>query len=291
MQEQFYGDEPVVEKPIEGLDKVGKDEEETQERVPVSTVEKDDEVETPVEYTEAQKEAMSKGWKPEGVEGKPKLSADEFLRNEEFFDKIHKQNKHIKKLEQTVEEMTRQHSKIAELERKKVLDSLNAAKKKALAEEDYDKVIELDDQIAETRNEVIEEPKKQEPKIDPEFYQWQTKNTWYDEDKDPALFQEATALGAAYNSMTGATGLELYTYVERTMKRLYPEKTGGVTKTPTTVVEGSGKPTNRKPTGKKKYTAADLNEVQRSVMKRYVKSGVLTEQEYIDELARIGELG
>lgn len=251
-----------------------------------------DELEAADEPSEAEKSAMAKGWKPEGVEGKPNLSAEEFLRNEEFFNKIHKQNKTIKNLEKQLDEMAGQHAKLAELERKKVLDELNAQKKKALAEEDYDRVVELDERLAETREEKVEtkQPKQEDHTIDPDFYTWQARNSWYDQEKNPDLFQEATALGAAYANMTGTTGTELYEHVEATMKRLYPDRLGSGAKNPTAAVETTAKPV-RKKAGPRKYTKADLNDTQRQVMNRYVRSGVMTESEYIDELAKIGELG
>ena len=268
---------------------------------PVDDVVEDTEVEleaeqgegdSPVEYSEAEQRAMSKGWKPDGVEGKPMISADEFLRNESFFERIHKLERNNTQLQKTLEEMANQHGKIAELERTKVLDELKAKKKLALSEEDYDAVIEIDEKIAETRNtRLAEEPVKDSRGIDPDFIEWQKQNTWYDESVNPELFDEATTLAIAYNQRTGKAGKAVYEYVEKTMKRMYPDELGSTNIPRTATVQGASPSTARRKVGPKKYSTKDLNEVQRRVMDRYVRTGIMTEAEYIDELVRIGELG
>lgn len=287
----MYTERPDFEEDMEEQDVEPEQDEQTP---PVESQEPDEPKDEVPEYTEEQQIAMSKGWIPDGVPGKPQISAEEFLRREELFDKISKQNHTIHKLESAMDEMAKQHSKIAELERQKVLDSLKEAKKQALAEEDYDRVIELDDKIEETRNskeaEESETP-KQSQTVDPDFQSWQSKNSWYDADKNPDLFQEATAIGMAFNQTTGKVGKELYEHVERVMRRMYPDRLGDNSYTQTApAVESNARPT-RQPRGKKrKFTKSDLNDVQRQVMNRYVRSGVLTEQEYIDGLVEIGEL-
>lgn len=245
-------------------------------------------------YTDSERAAMAKGWRPEGVEGKPKLSADEFLRNEQFFDRIHKQNKTIKNLEKQLEEMAKQHQKIAEIERDKALDELKKAKAAALEKEDFNAVVDLDDKIAEVKSTEVESAPKSEneqPEIDPDFYTWQERNTWYDPEKNPALFNEATAIGEAYNRLTGIAGTELYEHVANQMRKLHPEQFGGTAATHqrASAVEGGAR-SPRPRGGKKNFGRADLNDVQKRVMDRYVKGGVMTEKEYIDELVRIGEL-
>lgn len=243
------------------------------------------------EPTEAEAQAKANGWRPEGVEGKRPLSAEEFNDRESFFDRIHKLEKQNEGLRGTVDEMAVQHGKIAELERTKVLDDLKSRKKTALAEEDYDQVIELDDRIAETREVPVQnEPTKDQPYTDPAFSGWQDQNAWYDEARNPDMFAEANALGEAYARRTGKAGTEMYGYVETTMKRMYPDKFDRQERG-TQRVEGGRSAAPRKRAGPKKYSKKDLNENQRRVMNTYVKRGVMTEDEYIAELVKINEVG
>ena len=248
------------------------------------------------DYSESERAAMAKGWKPDGVPGKPKLSADEFLRNEQFFDRIHKQNKTIKSLEKQLDEVVKQHSRIAEVEREKALDELKAAKKTAYENENYDEVVELDEKIAEVRTTKAEttegETSDEQANIDPDFYTWQAQNKWYDPEANPDLFAEATAIGEAYNRLTGTAGTALYDHVASQMSKLYPERVTGQTpaaKRTGNVESGARSPRPRQ--GKKTYSKSDLNSTQRRVMERYVSGGLMTEQDYIDELVKIGEIG
>ena len=267
---------------------------ESEEKAPKAAVEKEvveDEVVEEPQYTEEEQQAIAKGWSPDGVEGKPNISAGEFLRNESFFDKISKQNKTIKTLETQLDEIVKQHSKIAEIERTKALNELKQQKKQAYEDEDFDKVVEIDDKIAEAKSiDTDASPKKaEEVTFHPDFEPWLAENPWYNPKTNPEVFEEASAYAESYRLRTGKDGRELYDHVKNTMKRLHPEAFGVPSKQAPTV-EGAGRsPRTRSKT--RKHTKADLNETQRRVMDRYVKSGVMTEQEYINDLAAIGELG
>jgi len=293
--EATYGEDlledAVIEKDEDIKDDVV-DEGEVQEEDVLENKDEDLDKEHEEEPTDEEVQALATGWRPEGVEGKRQLSAEEFNERSSFFDRIHKLEKQNDSLRGTVDEMAIQHGKIADLERTKVLDDLKSRKKTALAEEDYDQVIELDDRIAETREIPAQESQaKDEPYTDPSFAGWQEANVWYNASSNPEMYTEANALGEAFAKRTGRAGTEMYAYVETTMKRMYPEKFGMVHKRGNPQVEGGRTPAPRKRAGPKKYSKKDLNENQRRVMNTYVKRGVMTEDEYITELAKIGELG
>lgn len=256
-QESIAGDEPIVDEP---------------------------------QYSEEEQQAMAKGWKPEGVEGKPKISAGEFLRNESFFDKIANQNKTINSLESQLNEVIKQHTKIAEIEREKALNELKQAKKEAYENEDFDKVVEIDDKIAEAKSIDTSAETKTGTYIDPAFAPWQAQNPWYDQEKDPALFVEATMYAQQVAQTLGVEGVPLYEAVKSEMAARHPEKFGMSSKK-TATVEGAARGPRPRAGEKRKFTRKDLNETQRRVCDRYVKSGVMTEEEYITDLAAIGELG
>jgi len=51
------------------------------------------------EFSEVEQDAMSKGWSPDGVEGKPNLSAEEFVARQPLYDKLHKTDRAMKRVE------------------------------------------------------------------------------------------------------------------------------------------------------------------------------------------------
>ena len=249
-----------------------------------------EDVEVEDEHSDIEKEAMSKGWKPEGVPGKRNMSAEEFLDRERFFGRIHALEKKNQQLDATLNEMSKQQRKIAELERTKVLDELKRQKKEAMENQEFDKVIELDDKIVETKaikTEDIEVPRA-ETNEHPLFAAWRARNSWYD--TDPEMHEDAEDLGRAYVARNPtADGPTVWAHVERKIKQLHRDKfeapnAGNRSQDVERPARGS---TRREA---KKFSARDLNPQQRAVMNRLVSRGDMTEQEYIDSLVSIGEL-
>lgn len=293
---QVYTDEPeaeeVVKKEVAEVEETEDEFDEHQDDVGDTDDGEGDGEADEAEYSAAETAAMAKGWKPEGVKGKRALSADEFNDRESFYERIHRLEKTNEGLRGTVDEMASQHQKIAEIEREKAMDELKERKKQALAEEDYDTVIDLDDRIAESREVPVQKGHVQEETTeDPAYASWAARNTWYNQAEDPGLYEEATTLGFAYkNRNPNKSSEEVFDYVENTIKRMYPDQFERPARRGAKV-EGSRSASPRKRGGPKKHTKRDLNDNQRRVMNTYVKRGVMTEDEYISELAKIGELG
>lgn len=262
--------------------------EETKEETPVETTD-----ETDNEVSEVEQEAIRKGWKPEGVEGKRHISAEEFLERESLFGRIHKQDKALKRLEGTLEEMTKQHKKIAELERKKVLDELKSKKKEALENADYDAVLELDERIddaKQVKTEAISHAKPDPDYVHPDFPAWHERNPWYNPESEPELFEAAEIIGQGYVAKhPNAAAKDVFEYVEKTVKRMHPEKFERQTTRRNAVESGQRNTTTRRNV-EHKPTKKNLSAEQRRVMERFIARGVLTEEEYINQLVEIGEL-
>lgn len=225
------------------------------------------------EFSDVEQEAMAQGWNPEGVEGKRNLSAEEFLDRKPLYDKIHATEKKMKQLLEGMEALKQHNATIAERERAKVINELKAAKKLALENENYDAVVEIDDRIAE------ESAKKDVPQTNEAFIEWVSENEWYNQ--DPEMKDYADMIGNGYFSKNpNKTAGEVYQYVSTEVKKRFPEKFGNVNRTKPNPVEGAGK--GRQSTSKK-YSVHDLPESDRQIMRTIVRSGVMSEQEYLKQ--------
>lgn len=249
-----------------------------------------------VTYTAAEQQAMKHGWKPqENWEGSKDdfITAPEFNRRAELFDKIARQSKEIKEVKDQFTKLAAHQSKVAEKAKQEVLEALKEEKIKAYADEDFEKVVEIDEKIAVERNTEIPEVNKQP---DPAFDEWAARNEWYSNDTE--LTELADALGIAYGnaqvkkgrSADSITMDEVLTYVDSKMKKHI--STNAQERAPSAVESATKSPSKRSTkSSKPKFTAKDLNNDQLELMRGIIKADpLMTEAAYIEELVKIGEL-
>lgn len=228
------------------------------------------------EYTDIEKEAISLGWNPDGVEGKRNLTAEEFVDRKPLYDDLHSQQRKIKRLEEGMEALKQHQKVISEREREKAIQELKYAKKQALEAEDFDSVIAIDDKIAETKAAV--DPAESTPNV--VFENWIEENSWYSQDAE--LKEYADLIGTAYYAKNPSKSAEaVYDYVAKETKARFPDKfkPSGERERPAPV-EGASK--GRKPV-KSKYSAKDLPEEHIPIMRALVRNRVMTEEEYLKD--------
>lgn len=247
--------------------------------------------EVSVEPTETEVTAMDKGWKPEseweGAEG-DFVSAGEFNRRGELLGKIVAQNKKIHQLESTVGDIKDHYGRVQETEYNRALDTLKAQKVQALEDENHKGVVDTDDAIDELKRTYKEEAQEAQPAgPSTEYTDWIASNSWYN---DPSLTPIADGVAQAFMRTNPGVGeQEVLDHVGREIRSLYPSRFGTTKRATPAAVEG-GSATTKKPASAK-YTKKDLNDTQREIMSSLVRSKVLTEAEYIKDLAKMGELG
>ncbi len=230
------------------------------------------------EYSDIEKQAMEMGWSPDGVEGKRNLSAEEFIDRKPLYDDLHTTKKQIKRLQSDIDNITKYQDRIREDERKKVIEELKASKKQALADEDYDKVVEIDEEIASKREEAKKE--KDTPKNNA-FDQWVSDNKWYHDDSDMRIV--ADGLGQSYFQQHPEQDLsDVYDYVSKRMREIYPDKFGNTNRSKPASVEGAQR-TAIKRNAKSKYSAKDLPEEERQIMRTILRTSKMTEEDYLKE--------
>lgn len=256
-----------------------------------------------VTATPAEDKARKNGWLPEADwhgSAEDWVDFKDFNLRGEFMGRIQEQSSIINHLTNKVadrdtalQEMAELQAKISEREYKKALSDLLSQKKEALAEDNYDKVVDIDEEISEikaakpTVQEVVEEVEQNE-EIPKEIVDWLSKpeQSWYHTDKVLRMMAEGFAVGLQQEN-PNIPPLQLIEQVDKKIRAEMPHKfnaeagvdTGGeYTANPTRRGNGS------------KPTFADLDEEQKTVCRRFERLGTLTRAKYIQSLVDIGEL-
>ena len=243
--------------------------------------------EVEVEHTPTELKAIESGWVPKeefsGDEHKW-VEAGEFLRRGELFKKIEDQGKQLKDVRSALNEMKKLNSQIQEVEYKRALDTLKAQKKVALEDGDAAAVIAADDRI-----EMVREQQKEMQRVSPvaqsdegsehpEFVAWTEQNNWYKSSTPMKAF--ADALGQEL-ARAGNSPSEVLKKVATEVRKEFPNKFRNPNQDKAGAVEGgSGRGVST--TGK-----FSLSDEERSIMNKFVRQGVMSEKEYVEQLKKV----
>jgi hypothetical protein len=199
----------------------------------------------------------------------------------ELFKKIEDQNRTIKEFKRALDDLKGHHAKTRETEYARAIQALKAQKIAALEDGDAAAVVKLDDQIDLVKDEQSKlkqaafQPQEQ---VNPEFTNWVDKNKWYETSQPMRAYADALGRDLAYKGL--APG-EVLKEVERQVRDEFPQKFRNANRDKPGAVESS---TNK---GVKGNNDVSLSDDERRVMQRFVRTGVMTEKEYMTELKRI----
>lgn len=234
--------------------------------------------------------AMTQGWKPkedfvaEGGNESDWRPAKEFVDRGELFSKIEEVKRENRNLKKTMQLFREHHEKVAKVEYDRALDTLKQQKKAALIDGDADRVIEIDSQILETRDAqkqasmIQAAQEEQAPVVNPAFQAWVERNSWYSYDPEMKAF--ADNFGTAYARQNpGLQPDKVLQEVERRVKKAYSEKFTNPRKEDAPAVEAGGKSPRAS-----RAASIDLSEDEQRAMKRFVRAGAMTEEQYIAEI-------
>lgn len=239
-----------------------------------------------IEYSAIEQEAMDKGWNPDGVEGKPNLTAEEFIRNESFFKEIHKLKRELKKDRDVIEALKEHNKQTTQKAYEKAVKDLKAEKKLAAKEEDLERVIEIDEQLEglqTAKKEADEaEPTVPEGMTEQDFAQayndFAKENVWYG--RRPEMTADAEAIYDQYSRKNpNALPEERFEYLTKEMKKLYPDDLGNQNRKRSAAVSTPSK--SGTPKSAKKHTLNDVDAADRAIANTLIKSGTMTEAEYL----------
>lgn len=231
--------------------------------------------------------ARKMGWMPkEEYHGDPDKWVDAQLyleRSPQFYDKNRKLSRKVRELEGTVANLTEHYRKVEQNAYQRAMEDLKRAKVQALEEGNHAKVVEIDDQMNKIKPGPAVNPAPRGP--DPAFEKWVERNSWYTDDEEMA--DTADSIGLRYAQLNpDKDPEEVFEYTERRIKKLFPDKFKNPNRERPSPVESSRntKATSRKPQWR------DLPEHFQKAGDKFVRQGVMTREQYIDDLVKIGEI-
>lgn len=238
------------------------------------------------EISPAEQEARSQGWVPKDEfngEDHKWVDAGEFLRRGELFGKIESQNKELKSIRETLAQFKDHHSKVQEAAYKKAITDLKAKKKEALVEGDADLVIEVDEQLADVKQQqALQQSQARQPEPQqehPEFVAFKQKNGWYDSSKPMRSWADARGMELASE---GKSPSEVLRQVEREVREEFKHKFTNPNREKAGAVEST---TTRQGSKSESYEPTDQ---ERNLATKFVKSGLFKNtQEYYAELRKL----
>lgn len=234
-------------------------------------------------------EARASGWVPKDeFHGDPNkwVDAGEFVRRAPLFQKIDAQGQELKNLRKGLEALKAHHAQVRETEYKRALEELKAAKKQAYIDGEVDEIVEIDEKIDAVKTEQTKFKQEQaasvtEPEVvHPEFAAWNKRNTWYNESKPMRAF--ADALGLELRA-TGMSPTEVLRQVEIKIKEEFPNKFRNPNRDKPGAVEAGGKSSPSKGNSGE----ASLTDEERRIMNTFVRTGVMTKEQYIADLKKV----
>jgi hypothetical protein len=255
----------------------------------------------PTDRSNIEKIAIKLGWNPDHEGGdRAYVGAEEYiLRSREIQDTSKKQLKSTRRqvsdLERGLEALKRHNEQVYEVQvanLKKEIRKLKKERKEADEDGNTELVKELDKEIEEIDKIPAKAPVP-ETKSNPDFIKWLDKNSWYENDKEMQIYADIQGQSA---DLAGLPASKFYDAITDRVKKHFPEKfeaEGKVDKKTTetkepkaTSVEG---PTPRR-TRQPKFTYKDLSDEQKKNCKFFVDRGVMSQEDYIKQLADIGQL-
>ena len=272
-------------------------EEQKQEEKPQEEVQEEEKQElSPIEQL-----AVKIGWNPnhESNDERNYLSAEDFiLKSKEIQNTSSKQ---IKNLNRQITELQNglkgleQHNKavykahITQLKRE--MAELKLRRKEASADGDHDLVQQYDDQINEIRK-VPEELPETSHDLHPAFVEWADENDWYGTDNELRAYADMLGTQPEYRALAEKDYKTMLNHVTQSVKKMFPHKFNP--KQPEQIVTMQRTPTVEKSTNRAKpkttkFSYGDLTRQQQDLCDFYVKQGIMTKEEYIEDLRKIAE--
>lgn len=242
------------------------------------------------ELSAVEQKALEMGWRPKSeFDGNEEdfIDATEFVRRKPLFEKIDNVGKELRETRKALKALQAHHEKVKEAEFQNAIKALREEKKAALEAGDADKLIAIDDQIADAKAQEIlskTQAKQEAAAPHPNFIQWASRNTWYRTNAE--LTVVADQIGAAYAASNPEISPDdVLKYVEGRVKKLYPEQFTNPNKSRPSAVEGGTSTPTKKPTDD--ISNYPLTDDERKVMMTFVRQGIMTKEKYIEDLKKV----
>lgn len=247
--------------------------------------------------------ATQLGWRKDHTGEGAVDAATYILRSKDI--QTHLKNK-LTHIQGTVDALKEHNERVykADLKKKEAqIAQLKAEKRAAVELADADKVDALDEQIDTLKEDLNTRGPEVQPTGNPIYDEWVKDNQWYLTDNDMAAYADTVA-----QQYAGAPADRIYALVRNKVAEVFPEKFTDVPKPPAnqTVPPLAQAESNQQPAQKpvgpagpvepatpkrqsKSFTRADLSAEQVAIMNQFVRGGVMTEDQYIADIAKMQE--
>lgn len=210
-----------------------------------------------------------------------------FLRKdlEKIQTELRKRDEKIAEMQDTMQQFAKFHEETEARAYKRALTELQKEKADAIASGDGERVVEIDEQIDLVKTAQKKPPEKEEKAAAPkendrEYYLWLDQNEWYV--ANPELAQIAEKFGETI-SVTNPSlkGRDFLEEVTRRVKKARPDLFENPARSDSRVGSSSD---SRVPSGnKRKKSFSDLPSEAQEACRKYVKQGLLTEEQYLKD--------
>lgn len=233
------------------------------------------------QYTEFEREQMSKGWNPDG----PK-SAEEWDRHEHLYTEIKKRGKQIKTLHRTVEELREHMQKQEQRAYERALAELTREKHKATRDGDYALVEALEKEQQSLK------PVEMVQQLPASVIEFQEKHAkWLNgvsyEEMEMANWTLKRDQELAKKNLDPDQHMAL---LEEHLFKQFPDYFGHKEAKKTIAVESGRSDAASAPRSTHKKSFNDLNETQKKICRDFERMGVMTKDQYVSQLVELGEL-
>lgn len=245
--------------------------------------------------------ASQLGWREDHT-GDDAVDAKTYiLRSKDIQKSMSQHNKDLKDqlhgLSGSVEALKLHNESVYQAEVKRLTSEVGALKKErkaAIELADVVKVEELDKQIDDIQKDINNplEAKTQDANIvtNPVFDEWVENNQWYLKDDEMANFADNVA--QQYN---GAPLERIYALVKNKVQEVFPDKFEQAKPAESKQVDivkspvGPKSPVERSSAkgSEGSFTKADLTSEQVQIMKQFVQTGIMTEDQYVNDIAKM----
>lgn len=248
--------------------------------------------ETPVEIL-----AKEMGWQPKDNfkgDGDNYVDAEQYIRKgQDIQDNMRKslkdQKQQLSDLAGSLKELQSHNERVYKAEvtqLKKELSDLTQQKKEAIQDGNVEKVGEIDEQIDSVKESMVPPAKTDtSAKVGGDFEVWVKDNKWYESDKEMSAYADSLA-----DKHEGAPFARVAALVTKQVKEMFPDKFPSSAKrqevsTAPRVEAGTRKAMTTK------FTKSDLTDSQKSIMQQFVKQEIMSEKQYIEDIATISAGG
>lgn len=274
----------------------------------VQPLDKDKAPEVVVEVDAVKELAGQLGWR-EDHQGDDAVDAKTYiLKSKDIQKSMSQHNKDLKdqlqSLGGSVEALKKHNESVYQAEVKRLtgeVDSLKKERRAAIELADVIKVDELDKQINDKQKD-LDAPKpvdlqEQNTTDNPVYDEWVKDNDWYLKDNEMASFADTVA-----QQYTGAPLDRVYKIVRNKVQEVFPDKFEVIKAPDNKQLEPDNKQLEpvKTPVGPKSpvesssakiikgsFTKTDLTSDQLQIMNQFVKGGIMTEEQYINDIAKM----